>query len=686
MRHNPLLPLLLLLVAAIAVGDWLWPYGPFSSAPQWPATAVTREAVVTRQPALRQTTMRLVVRLTTDNSLVELTLPRRGGDPLSPSAAPTPPTVSPGDRIVFHAVISAPRNAGNPGEMDYAAYLRHQGVTGTAFCRTGAWRTLGCAPDLTLRERMLRQRERLVDLYARHFEGDALGVVAAMTLGDRRLLDRSVRELYSRIGASHVLALSGLHLSILVAFVSLVLLRRMGRWGRVGRVLSTLSLLVAVWAFVFLTGLPTSLVRAATMLSIMAVIRMLHHRAPPFHSLLLALILMLLADPSQLFDVGLQLSAVAVAAIQAVVAMTDYDSAMTSHMADLALRLVPLRRAVAEWAERRPAARRLRLLAQKFQRHPPAVRLYPTPDPVARGLRLVGQFVLVSLAAQLATMPLVAHYFGRISLVGLPASVVVVPIAYAVLAGTIVFLAVPPLRALVATLTTTLVDLLHRLLEGLSALPLSSVPTMLTWWGVAGFYALILWVIDALVTRRVTTADVLPQRRPRLMARLGVAVVIVGVTLTGEAIARHAMRPGTHIAIYNRASRMEIHCVTPESDTAVTPDSPWMVGRVLAFSGQRVAIVDRPFPYVADVALPAPLPVDVLLVTRGAKGHLADALLRYAPAMVALDGALGDYYRARFAAEALEAGLPVYDIRERGALLLHGQDEKNGANPCPSQK
>lgn len=647
---NPLLPLLLLLVAAIAVGDRFLPYGPFRTAPQWPAEAVTRQGVVTQPPRESGSVVRMVLRLTESGQLVQLTALQDTA--ASPSSAPQV-----GDLVAFHTRLTPPRNAGNPGEVDYASHLRHQGITGQGFCLVSDWRSLGPASSLTLSERMLTLRSRVVGLYAQHFEGEALALVSAMTLGDRSRVDHSLRELYNRTGASHILALSGLHLGILCGLLLLFVARPLRRWGRVAKLLGAVLVLLLLWAFVLFAGMPVSLVRAATMFSVFLVLQQLHRSPPPFHTLILTLLVMLLWSPVQLFDVGFQLSAVAVAAILALGWVRERLSLTTSRGLLLSLRLLP-------WRVRfENAFPRLALLV-----HRPWVLTF---------LKSLLTLFLVSILAQLATLPLTAHYFGRISPSGFISSLVVIPMAYCVLFGALLFLVLVPLRAFLAALISALLRLAHSLLDSMAALPFSSFDVELSWWGVAGAYALMGWLVYNLGFRRLLTTQIERPRlvRAHLFRTLAVALLIVVGTIAAEQAQSLMQRPDTHIAIYNRTDRTEIHLVTPATDSLLTPTSPHLVGRVLLFAQQSVAIVREPLPILYGIELPPPLHVDVLLLGRGAKGHLPNILQRYRPQLVALDGSLTDYYRRRFAAEAALLGLPLYDISEQGALLLQKPKE-----------
>lgn len=640
---NPLLLLLLLVVAATAVGDCFMPYGPYVTTPEWPAEAATYRAIVTQTPVPRGKTLRLVVRLAESDARVMLMV--------ADSTA-----VQPGDAVVFHASISEPRNAGNPGEMDYAAYLRHQGITGTAFCFASDWRALGPSPDASLRERMLRFRQRLIGAYAAHLDGPTLAIISAMTLGDKTRIDASTRELYSRTGASHVLALSGLHLSILVGLLAFVLTPFCRRFGFKGQCVAGVLMLLLVWAFTFLAGLPVSLVRAAAMLTIVIVLRSLHHSPPPFHALLVALLAMLIVHPPLLFDVGLQLSALSVAAILSVTLLRDGHSAISLQIGVLSMRLYPML---------------VRLESVFMRLGSRCLHSRPARHRVATAAGAVGRWavslLVISLMAQVATLPLIAHYFHTVSLTGLLSTWIVIPAATVLLVAALLFLVIPPLRPHIAEILQWAVANVHGLLGSIAALPLSSINVNLSWWGVAGCYAFIGTLLWAVVQHFQTKTS---GRRLRVVALVvGVGLVAAG----GEALVSWAQRPTPQIAVFNRPAHMELHLIAPTSDSIITTlanDGRHVAGHVVAFGHRRIAVIDRRLPYVADIDMPAPLSVDALLITRGAKGHLSDMLLRYRPNLIVLDGSLTDFFRQRFAAEADAEGLPLYDVQAQGAYIL----------------
>ena len=199
------------------------------------------------------------------------------------------------------AAVGKPVMHGNPDEFDFARWCW---VTG----RNPQYQPTAPTPSgLQVRTRLL---ERLASL---GMEEQTMALVAATALGDRTLLRRDTRDLYSRVGASHLLALSGLHLGIIVGlFLTWMngrLLLSRWRWP-VG-----MMVLLFIWTYTFVAGMPTSLLRAALMTSIFVLASLMQRYGSPLQHLLLAAIVMMLWRPTVVFDVGAQLSFLAVAGI-----------------------------------------------------------------------------------------------------------------------------------------------------------------------------------------------------------------------------------------------------------------------------------------------------------------------------------------------------------------------------------
>lgn len=137
-----------------------------------------------------------------------------------------------------------------------------------------------------------------------------LALCSALVVGKKDEQTREARRAYRQVGASHLLALSGLHLGILYGMLYLILVRplRHSKW----RWLSLLLVLPCLWGYALVAGMPVSLVRAALMLSILTVVSLMQYNTDPLHPLALSAIIILLADPADLLSISFQLSFAAV--------------------------------------------------------------------------------------------------------------------------------------------------------------------------------------------------------------------------------------------------------------------------------------------------------------------------------------------------------------------------------------
>ena len=271
----------------------------------------------------------------------------------------------------------------------------------------------------------LRQRAKLLErLKEDGMEGDAYAVVAAMALGDKSALTKELKNVYSVTGASHVLALSGLHLGIIYTLISFLIVGR--RWQTVSQLFCILS----IWAFVFLVGMSVSVVRSAIMLTVYALLSLGHRDKMSVNTLAFAALVMLLVNPRSLFDIGFQMSFVAVLSI---------------------LLWLPVFMGV---------------FSERFlMEH--------------RWVKWCWGMVAVSVAAQTGVAPLIAYYFGRFSSYFLLTNFIVIPAATLILYLSLVVLLIPRLAYLLIYIVTKL----NAVLAYITTIPGASIdglhPTLL---------------------------------------------------------------------------------------------------------------------------------------------------------------------------------------------------------------
>ncbi len=218
-----------------------------------------------------------------------------------------------GDWISFHSSMMKRREREN-SSFDYDSYLRSKGISGSFYLASNSWMFVGHSHTFSFYRWSHSIQKKLVDVFRNQgIGGNELGVLSALSIGDKTLLDKGLKSSYSSTGASHILAVSGLHVGV-VFWVFTQLLSQIFRGERFRKMRVVFSL-TALWVYTFVTGLSPSVIRASIMLSMVSVASLLNRRAMVYNTVFASAFMMLLYSPNYLFDVGFQLSYVAVLSI-----------------------------------------------------------------------------------------------------------------------------------------------------------------------------------------------------------------------------------------------------------------------------------------------------------------------------------------------------------------------------------
>ncbi|MDP3938980.1 MAG: DNA internalization-related competence protein ComEC/Rec2 [Deltaproteobacteria bacterium] len=315
----------------------------------------------------------------------EIALPaghRRASGRLIVYLAGEVPSKRAGDRLRFRAKLREPRRYHNPGSADRPRALARKGIRRVAFVESPE--ALVWLAGRDWRPSPLAGARRALRALLRREGGSASPLLGALLLGERGELSPALRESYARAGVAHVLAVSGLHVA-LVALSAGALTRRLlkgapglaagGGAARGGIVVG----LAAAWGYAFLAGAADPAMRAALMASALAGGALLLRRADAWHALWLAAGCLAVADPARVFEAGVQLSFASVGGLL--------------------------------WCWRAGAL--------PGRRPPGAWR---------RAGRWLAGMAFASIVATLATLPIQANVFGRVSLVAPLANLVVLPL------------------------------------------------------------------------------------------------------------------------------------------------------------------------------------------------------------------------------------------------------------------
>ncbi len=222
--------------------------------------------------------------------------------------------LKPGTLIACRGNLRLIENSGEIGETDYKSWANRKGIYYTAKIPLSNVRVIDIQPVNIL----YRIRDRIKDFIYAVYEKyripkHELAVLSALTIGDKTLLDTGLRTSFSTAGLMHVLAVSGLHVGIIYLIV-LFLLRPLDRFPS-GKIFRVVVSIIILFFYAFLTGLSASVLRASVMFSFLVFGEAMGKRYTSVNSLFASAVILLFYDPLIIFDIGFQLSYLAVFSI-----------------------------------------------------------------------------------------------------------------------------------------------------------------------------------------------------------------------------------------------------------------------------------------------------------------------------------------------------------------------------------
>jgi competence protein ComEC len=388
--------------------------------------AAAREVVilsgcVVEPPALLEDREQFVLELE-PGARARVSLFLRGGE--------RPPKLHYGMKVEVDARVRPARNFGNPGSFDYVGYLARQGIYWTASVPSGGQvHVLPGECGSAFRRAIFRLRVAALDRLEHLYRGDSYNtaMMEAILIGDSSKLQKVWTEDFRRTGTYHALVISGLHVSVLAAFL-LFLLRLC--FVPQGPALAITT--AAAWLYALVSGWQAPVVRSAAGFVLFAAAKFFFRRTRLLNLIAAVGIGFLVFDPEQMFEASFQLSFLSVLAIGALaVPVLERTSAPLARglrgLADKARdpRLEP-----------RVASFRveLRLAAETFALWTPVTgRVWLAIEAIVlRAIFYCYEIVLISAMVQVGLALPMALYFHRISLSGLSANVLIVPLMSAV--------------------------------------------------------------------------------------------------------------------------------------------------------------------------------------------------------------------------------------------------------------
>lgn len=540
------------------------------------------------------------------------------------------------DELLIHARINYPVAATNDEVFDYGKYLLFQGFSGVGYVKKGDWDRLDTVKKPSLKAKSLACQRKIVNQYKKwDLNEEAYVILSALTIGYREDLTSGLRSSFSSAGVGHILALSGLHIGFIAMFFHFFIVR-IGRRSRILEISCKLVLLCALWGFSFVVGSTSSVIRSVFMFSLLILSSLFLRKSDSRQNLCVTLFIMLLYNPLWLFDVGFQLSFVAVLSILMLMPVVQP--------------LIPFR---------------------------------------SRILRFFANVALLSVVAQLGVLPLILYYFGSFPTYFLLGNLWVIPlvtlILYLAFLGLLTF-CVPMMNAIFVFLLNKALNGVLLLVRGVEQLPYSTVDHL---W-IEGREVFLLYVLLSLL--------ILLLYKPKfqhLFAFLSSMILFLSLPLYNH----YATPLRSRIVFYNVRNCPAIHCIDSNSESYLTlvdgesnpeklvktMDRHWSLHHLhpqcikdscyqnalfynkplLVFHNYKVAVLDTALCCKGQPELP--YKVDLIYLCKGFRGSLTEVLSVFSSSTLVLDASLPYYLQNRMEVESRKRGMQCIPLSIEGS-------------------
>lgn len=530
-----------------------------------------------------------------------------------------------GDQLLLNASLNVPQSASNPGGFDAAKYLRNQGIGAQSFVDAGKWKLLGSSSSI--RRSAGFAAEKVISAFENSgMHGDELAVMSALILGIKDDLNDDLKLDYSRSGAMHILAVSGMHVAVIYMILNMML-------GLVFRsdklkIPKNLVIILFLWFYAFITGMSASVLRATVMFTFVASGFAIDRKSIIYNTISLSALVILMFFPNHILDPGLQLSYAAVIGI------------------------VYFQPRILKWL-----------------------------SPKNKMLRMAWEMTAVTLAAQIATLPVTLFYFNQFPNYFLLSNFLAVPLSTGIIYLAIVLLVVSPfswLAGILGWLSQKAVHLLNALMSWVHHLPGSVTLVYISVFEMVMMYVALIFLMHFLIKKKFNS----------LITILSVVLII---SLSG--ILR-VVRSGKENQLVLFSDKKHTHLMLKEDQNAIlwTTDSlksakiinPYLVYNQIdhpqikiigsdnttfffTFHGKRFCLVtgDEWKYKKAHKSLK----IDVLLLGQGVKKSAENLLLLFKPELCVIGKGHSNWYSERIVNRCRELSVDTWLVAEKGAYI-----------------
>jgi competence protein ComEC len=539
-----------------------------------------------------------------------------------------------GDKILIQGGIQQIKNAGNPGGFNYGRYMVFQQTLHQVYLKKDKFILVDEESENKLYSFIFGARQAVINTLQKYIVGNkkVSGIAEALLIGYKEDLDKDVVQAYSNTGVVHIIAISGMHLGLI--YVGLVWLFSRLPFVKHSAITRVILILGCLWLFSLITGASASVLRSAVMFTCIIIGKEFFKQASIYNSLASSAFLLLCYNPFLLWDVGFQLSYFAVVGIV--------------------------------WLQK------------------PIQNLYYTKNKV---IQYLWEMCSITIAAQILTLPICIYYFHQIPTTFLFTNLICVPLSTVILFAEIALAicsAFPPLAILIGKFIYVLTWCMNALIDFFNKLPLSLLDkiyaTALTTWALYGFVFLL-------------AAALLRRNKKLLIISIGFLLVFVGLWAYGKIqlmqqkkmiiynVSRHTaidfvsnnkfwfygdgeFRQEGVLQNFNLKPARVFMQVEENTDTLKSLTNK---NRLWQFYNKSLMIIDSAVQFETAINK---IKIDVLLVCKNSKIHIADVTTSISPTTIVFDASNSLWKIAQWKKECEELHLQYFITGEQGAFIL----------------
>lgn len=547
-----------------------------------------------------------------------------------------------GDEILLKAKFSDIPLPQTPTSFNYRNFLANKQIYKQTFLKSADWLYTGINKGNPLMRSSINIQHHLLGILANNnFNKNEFSVSAALLLGSSDKLDTDIVSAYASSGVLHVLAVSGLHVSIIFLVLNSVFFFM--EKIKNGTIVKALILLFLLWLYAFITGLSPSVLRAVTMFSFIIVAKAFNRNTNIYNSLAASALLLLLINPYLIMQIGFQLSYIAVIGIVSI-----------------------------------------------------QPKIYGWFTISNRLLNYVWAITSVSIAAQLATLPFAFYYFHQFPVYFLLANLLVIPLSTLVLCmGIVLFIVagIPILLKYMLLLFKPMVALLNICVMTIQKLPYALIDNIyvnqletIFLYGIiiflffyftkkSTYYLMASLSFIIVLLSSFSFNNYQSQKQKRIIIYNAPKVYAIDFINSKNTVlfTDTLVLYKTNTFLSNLKLNWSSLGITNNSTahSTIFNDCLWIKNNCIQFYNKRLVLINKEFQIKSDFKNSKPLKIDYLILSNNTTISIDKLKTLYDPQLIVFDSSNSKYKINSWKEHCKKMKQPYYSVVESGTFTIN---------------